>query len=494
LDGGFSLLRLTDWKRRLVFANHHLLTQPAGNVLDVQYEETTHQLLACYNGGLVVRSAAGHWRDIASKQGLLVDGCWSLAALSNGDVWYDYYNTVAFVLLRPQADGRFQVRQFRAGDDLLDLESLTFDPDRRGWLWRGGNHGMSVADPAAAESGKWLHFDRSDGLPAEAVNSGTFFSDRDGSVWWGAANNIAHYTPSPGLVKPQAAPQVFVSAFSWNGGAPRLAEAAGDVPHGARVVALIGSLQFDRCSALRLRYRILPGESTWRETRSLDLPLGQLASGSHTLELQGRVFTGPWSPAVRRPFTVLRPAWLAWPFLAACFLAGGGLATIGYWLRRQHRAEEAELLPDLSAWRMGALLPEVHSLSGTILDGRFLKPANCWRAAVSPMYSPPTTGTTASLRRQGLSCRDCRQGIVHRRFEQEVAALVRVRHPNVVAIYAHGKAPTGAPYLVMEFVEGRNLREALKKSRCRRAASRACSRNGPVRSTPSTRSASATAT
>jgi len=51
---------------------------------------------------------------------------------------------------------------------------------------------------------------------------------------------------------------------------------------------------------------------------------------------------------------------------------------------------------------------------------------------------------------------------IQRRFEQEVAALGRIRHPHVVSIYAHGRAPSGAPYLVMEFIEGRNLREVLE--------------------------------
>jgi hypothetical protein len=30
-----------------------------------------------------------------------------------------------------------------------------------------------------------------------------------------------------------------------------------------------------------------------------------------------------------------------------------------------------ELLPNLAAWQLGALVPEIHELSGTILDGRF---------------------------------------------------------------------------------------------------------------------------
>jgi serine/threonine-protein kinase len=51
---------------------------------------------------------------------------------------------------------------------------------------------------------------------------------------------------------------------------------------------------------------------------------------------------------------------------------------------------------------------------------------------------------------------------IQRGFEQEVAALQKVHHRNVVSIYAHGSAPSGAPYLVMEFVEGRNLREILE--------------------------------
>ena len=54
------------------------------------------------------------------------------------------------------------------------------------------------------------------------------------------------------------------------------------------------------------------------------------------------------------------------------------------------------------------------------------------------------------------------QAWIERRFEQEVAALQRVRHPHVVSIYAHGIAPSGALFLVMEFVEGKVLREILE--------------------------------
>ena len=83
------------------------------------------------------------------------------------------------------------------------------------------------------------------------MNSGSVFVDEDGSLWWGADNDLAHYTPPSDLVTPQFAPQVFVSAFSWEGQEPKLADAVAALPHGKKIVAHIGSLQFDRRNALR---------------------------------------------------------------------------------------------------------------------------------------------------------------------------------------------------------------------------------------------------
>jgi serine/threonine-protein kinase len=49
-----------------------------------------------------------------------------------------------------------------------------------------------------------------------------------------------------------------------------------------------------------------------------------------------------------------------------------------------------------------------------------------------------------------------------RRFRQEVQALAKVDHPNVVRIYGHGETPGGLAYLAMEFIDGMTLRELLQ--------------------------------
>ena len=456
--GGFGLFRVKREGSQLKLEDHRLQTQPASNVLDVQYEEHGRKLWACYSGGLVVRNEDGSWREITIKDGLLINPCWSLAALPNGDIWYGYYNTHAFALIRPDSNGGFTVRQYR--DEARDPQSYIFDVDQRGWLWRGGDQGISVADPASAETGQWVYLDQSDGLPGQGANSGSYFADADGSIWWGADLTVSHYLPSADLVAPKFPPQVFVSAFSWNGAPPRLADSVEGIPRGSNVVAHVGSLQFDRRNSLRLRYRILP-DQVWRESSTLDLPLGKLSWGSHTLEVQGRVFTGPWSATTNRTIKILRPLWLSWPLLLAYAIGGSTLAAGGYWLRRTRAVEDAPL-PDLASWRLEALLPEVQELAGQRLDSRYAVGELLARggfANVMAGYDHDQKRRCAiKVFRSELTNKEW----ILRRFEQEVAALQHVRHPHVVTIYAHGITPSGVPYLVMEFVEGKSLREILE--------------------------------
>jgi tRNA A-37 threonylcarbamoyl transferase component Bud32 len=235
------------------------------------------------------------------------------------------------------------------------------------------------------------------------------------------------------------------------------------LPHGAKIVAHIGSLQFDRRNALRVRYRVLPEQSGWRESTSLDLPLGSLSSGKHTLEVQGRVFTGPWSPPLSRSMTVLLPLWRSWPLLFLYIIATAVLASAAYFLYRRRIEERQELLRNLAAWRVGALLPEVNELAGTLLDSRFevgeLLARGGFANVMEGYDREQKMRCAVKVFRSEVKDMDWMQ----RRFEQEVTALQRIRHPNVVSIYAHGTAPSGAPYLVMEFIEGSSLREVLEK-------------------------------
>jgi serine/threonine protein kinase len=51
------------------------------------------------------------------------------------------------------------------------------------------------------------------------------------------------------------------------------------------------------------------------------------------------------------------------------------------------------------------------------------------------------------------------------RFKREVEILAGVRHPNVVQVFDFNVSPQGAPYLVMELIDGENLDTELRSGR-----------------------------
>src|SRR5205823_1819401 len=48
------------------------------------------------------------------------------------------------------------------------------------------------------------------------------------------------------------------------------------------------------------------------------------------------------------------------------------------------------------------------------------------------------------------------------RFRNEAASTGRIRHSNVVTIYESGQADDGTPYIAMEYLEGKNLRQTIQ--------------------------------
>lgn len=53
-----------------------------------------------------------------------------------------------------------------------------------------------------------------------------------------------------------------------------------------------------------------------------------------------------------------------------------------------------------------------------------------------------------------------------KRFEMEAKAALEMTHVNVVGAYCQGRHQSGAPYLVMDYIEGQSLADVLSKERC----------------------------
>jgi serine/threonine protein kinase len=52
--------------------------------------------------------------------------------------------------------------------------------------------------------------------------------------------------------------------------------------------------------------------------------------------------------------------------------------------------------------------------------------------------------------------------VAMRRFEREAQSAARISHPNVTAVYRIGRLPGDVPYIVMEYIDGRTVRDVVE--------------------------------
>ncbi|WP_420645049.1 protein kinase domain-containing protein [Candidatus Leptofilum sp.] len=54
------------------------------------------------------------------------------------------------------------------------------------------------------------------------------------------------------------------------------------------------------------------------------------------------------------------------------------------------------------------------------------------------------------------------------RFRREAQTAAQLEHPNIVRVYAIGAAPTGQPYIAMQFVDGGDLQQVIQESKAKK--------------------------
>lgn len=453
---------ITELSRKGNFLEFDRMGTPTGISLDMEYDPKRRALWACDEREVLVLKE-NQWTHITKRDGLLDDECRSITVLPTDEVWVGYAHIGSLSRIRQRDASSFHIDSFPADAPIHDGDNFFLDSDSRGLLWLGSNQNDYVAIPDSAPHGDWLKLDAQDGIPEPGGNQNSFYSDPDGSIWFGSGNTIVHFDPPPDFATHFPSPPIFIAGMKVGTNTPILWNGVPAVAHGANLAIQVGSLQFDRRNGIRFRYRVLPGQTGWKETDNFELPLGMLHSGQHTIELQGRLVSGEWSEVQRASFRVLWPFWLTWPMLLGYCATGAGISIgIVQW-NKWRRSVRETVLPDLATWRMKALSPESGDLIGTVVDGRY---------EIGHILSIGGFATVVRARdfhRDGILCavklfrfEIGNEAWVRHRFEQEVTALERFSHPNIVKITGHGTTGSGMPYLVMEFIHGQNLRDLLE--------------------------------
>ncbi len=84
------------------------------------------------------------------------------------------------------------------------------------------------------------------------------------------------------------------------------------------------------------------------------------------------------------------------------------------------------------------------------------------RGSVASVYLARETALDRPVAVKVLSPQPARDEKVRRRFEREARSAAKISHTNVTSVYQVGRLSTDVPYFVMEYIEGRNLEDALQ--------------------------------
>ncbi len=105
------------------------------------------------------------------------------------------------------------------------------------------------------------------------------------------------------------------------------------------------------------------------------------------------------------------------------------------------------------------------SLVGTILGGRYFIERLIGEGGMGAVYQAEHTHMHKRLAVKVLHPEMSRMPEVVARFEREAMAAAHIEHPNVATATDFGKLDDGSFFLVLEYVEGKSLREAIAEGR-----------------------------
>jgi serine/threonine protein kinase len=101
--------------------------------------------------------------------------------------------------------------------------------------------------------------------------------------------------------------------------------------------------------------------------------------------------------------------------------------------------------------------------AGTVLDGAYRLTRLLGQGGMAAVYEAHHTGAgkrvAVKIMHRGLMV----YPELRARFQREAKITSELTHPNVVSVFGFGTAPSGEPYLVMEFLEGEDLQTRLER-------------------------------
>ncbi len=111
-----------------------------------------------------------------------------------------------------------------------------------------------------------------------------------------------------------------------------------------------------------------------------------------------------------------------------------------------------------------ALAPSIKALTGTVLHDRFRLDKPIARGGMSVLFKATQIqlGRTVAVKLMVLP-EAADDAVLEKRFLREARAVAALKHPNTVTVHDYGRTPDGTYFMVMEYLDGRNLSRTIRE-------------------------------
>jgi signal transduction histidine kinase/ligand-binding sensor domain-containing protein len=241
------------------------------------------------------------------------------------------------------------VKRYESPHDLPDDFIYGILEDKYGKLWMSHNKGMSIYNPRTKF---FRHFSVKDGLQSNEFNTGAYYKDEKGLLYFGGVNGINIIDPD-NLIENKNAPQVAINEILL-GDMPYKSDTDYNEIQSLTLSYLENTLSFD-FSALEFsqpenniyQYRLSGYDNNWIESGTRHFArYANLPPGEYVFEVMAANADGYWNKTPRKlSIAIIPPFWQrTWFF----WLMGlGGLTAIGGLFYAYNKRQQLKLKREL---------------------------------------------------------------------------------------------------------------------------------------------------
>jgi diguanylate cyclase (GGDEF)-like protein len=268
-----------------------------------------------------------NWKVFTTKDGLKPDIITEIAPVSADEIWFHYDEANGVGRLRIE-DGKVAVRHFTTADGMPFNQNYMLGTDKKGNVWSGGPLGLTMFP----KEGKPEYFTKSDGLIWDDLDSGAFYADEDGALFFGTSGGLSRYSPALDKDRILYRPPVAITSATL-GGREHSRDASVTVPYKENTLQVdFAALTFRDVDRVRCYYQLHGLESEVNETTLREARYPALPAGDYQFEVYCKSATGVVSTPANFAFTVSPPWWQRWDtrtvFFGVLLLAIAGVIKI----------------------------------------------------------------------------------------------------------------------------------------------------------------------